>query len=116
MTPIAASAVPYRSHPQQKQNHSLILVSPTLNRENLWHFGHRIYLFFPNLILERDPPGIQLYSNSWLHFGHFSLLFIDRIIICKYINISVCSAVKFKDIAIPLKKKSAVPGKRNISK
>ena len=66
---------------------SLILVSLTLNKENLWHFGHRIYLFFPNLILVRDANGTQLYSNSWLHFGHLNLLFIDGIIICNYLNL-----------------------------
>ena len=54
----------------------LILVSHILNQENLWHFGQRIYLFFPHLMLKKDTIGIQLYSNSWLHFGHFNLLLI----------------------------------------
>ncbi len=39
------------------------------------------------------------------------MLFIDRIITCKYINISVCSAV---NIAIPLKKIGSARQKKYI--
>ena len=78
----------------------LIRVSHIFNQDHLWHFGHRIYLFFPHLMLVKDTRGIHLYSNSWSHLEHFNLLFIISpllmMINCWYINFYFSRAMGFR--------------------